>query len=223
MASLQPAQMSIKLQDIAFDDSGAWYQLEVSKLAALVNRRHYPQGMEWAVAGIRCHTTNLVEIAVSTLPTNWVTANAWNAYFRAWQRQIREAEDAQGTGFSERAAYRDFKIHMDVNDSSGENFAVTDLSPAGYPMALFPSDTTYEWEYSEVTFPQPVPGGAVTSHAMHMLGDDGTGSPQSLVMIHVYPNSRRRPGSQAQTVPPGGTTSSLTDIFAQGEHFAQAA
>ena len=165
MSGLQPAPMTIKFGPFSMGDAGSgdWSQIDVSQCVSMITRRAMPQGLEWAIAGIRISATANMNLQVMTLPSGWIAANAWNAGFRSWERQLREAEEAQDHEVP-RAAYRDFKIAFDYNDVDGTDQAIDQWMPSGFPIPSM-ADTTYEWDHSLLTVPED-PSGTVTTYRM---------------------------------------------------------
>ena len=68
------------------------YYCDLSQVASLANRRFYRQGLNWAVAGMRFNSTNVINVGGTTLvqqdapegsvvvqklPNTWVMSNAW--------------------------------------------------------------------------------------------------------------------------------------------------
>ena len=51
--------------------------IDLAQCASAVNRRLYHQGKNYYVSRIVMASTNAAKALISTLPDNWVTANAW--------------------------------------------------------------------------------------------------------------------------------------------------
>ena len=115
MAKLQPAVMTLNF-------SGDGY-IDLSQAASLANRRFYRQGLNWAVSGFTVNFSASVPVAgnvrIETLPTTWVSSNAWHKSFAMWLKQQNEAIEQYGAE-STVAKFGDFKIFMDtVHVSAG--------------------------------------------------------------------------------------------------------
>ncbi len=83
--------------------------LDLSQMACILNRRFYRQGINWAVAGFKMLTDSSSSITISKLPNTWVTSNAWEKAFRAWNKQQMDAIEEAGAE-SSLARFRDFKV-----------------------------------------------------------------------------------------------------------------
>ena len=113
---IQPAEMtlSVSTSSVAAGATGE-FTIDLSQCASLLNRRFYRQGLNWAVAGFKIVTGAGVSgnISVSKLQNTWVTSNAWEKAFRAWNKQQMDAIEEAGAE-SAVARFRDFKVHADV-------------------------------------------------------------------------------------------------------------
>ena len=186
---IQPAPLELGFEI----PSGSSY-IDLSQCASLINRRFYRQGLNWAVAGFKLYSSSGVvgQLEIQKIPQTWVASNAWEKCFRAWKRQQDEAL-ADGNNESIRAAFNDFKIHMDA-----------DHITAGFGANLIP--VTYsllnsEWESSQIVIPNFGAPGVNYEPYFHMVGDDVPGIGGSLGMIKAYANSRSVPQSPDPSVP----------------------
>ena len=126
---------------------------DLSRMASLVNRRFYRQGINWVVSGFRIFKSGTAPqagtgVSVSKLPNTWVLGNAWEKAFRHWQGLNKRALEA---GESLPGRFTDFKIYMD---------SIHHGSVAATPNnSLLPEDgvggiaTAGEWEYSKMVIP----------------------------------------------------------------------
>jgi len=87
--------------------------IDLSQVASLVNRRFYPQGLNWAVAGFKFLTPSgfVGQISVNKLPNTWVMSNAWEKGMRNWMKMNREALEESP---SVRPRFLDFKVYADA-------------------------------------------------------------------------------------------------------------
>jgi len=195
---IQPAAMTI-LATTANVGSGATgtFTADLSQMASLLNRRFYRQGLNWAVAGFKIFTGPGVQglVTVKQLPNTWVTSNAWEKAFRAWNKQQMEAVDDAGAE-SAVARFRDFKVFADVEHVSsgfGGNLLPLDgQSPIAQPYA------TGEWEASQIVLPMSESDGtaliAPGERFLHMVGLNVNGA-TSRGIIEGYADSRAYPQS----------------------------
>ncbi len=196
MAKIQPAVSTILINIPAKvgENAGAGY-LDLSQCASIVNRRFYRQGLNWAVAGFRCNQKGGISggrVTIEKLPETWVMSNAWHKVFAHWRKQQNEALEASGQE-SVRAAFNDFKIHMDqVHVTAG--FA-SNLLPVKSGGGTFAPG---EWEASQIVIPNSATdasGSEVdpTEYFLMMVGaGSGTGAKG---MIQGYAVSRALPQS----------------------------
>lgn len=205
MAKLQPAVMTLNFRIPATFTRG-W--IDISQSASIVNRRFYRQGLLWAVSGVTLQqvttstdSTNTA-LRVETLPSTWVTSNAWHKAMAMWlKQQNQDVEDAGAE--STVARFRDFKIFMDdahvddYYDIGSQNLNTTNLIPRTYDGQFM----TGEWEPSEIVVPNSVSDGSSDvdpqQYHLHMVGANyNVGHPtRSRGIIDGYANSRSVPQS----------------------------
>ena len=128
--------------------------LDLSQVASIVNRRFYRQGLNWAVAGIKCMTLGdyVGNVTVSKLPNTWTMSNSWKKSMETWQRMNREA--LQETG-SVRPRFLDFKIYADADHH--QLGYQNNLIPVAKGLTLGGVTGTYdegEWESSKIIQPK---------------------------------------------------------------------
>jgi hypothetical protein len=197
---IQPAEMTVQLLTPAVPAGTVGsFTADLSQIASLVNRRFYRQGINWAVAGIKILTANTGTVAVSKLPNTWVTSNAWEKAFRAWNKQQMDAIEDAGAE-SAVARFRDFKIHADATHVQA-GFAGNLLPYDGaFPPAPFAAG---EWESSLIVLPNadldPVSGARTEPREsfLHMVGANEvlTATLASRGIIEGYADSRAYPQS----------------------------
>ena len=138
---IQPAEMTL-LTATSTVNAGATgnFTIDLSQCASLMNRRFYRQGLNWAVAGFKILTSAGVtgNVTISKLPNTWVTSNAWEKAFRAWNKQQMDAIDEAGAE-SAVAKFRDFKVFADVEHVSagiaGNLLPYDSQQPVAQPLA----------------------------------------------------------------------------------------
>lgn len=203
MAKLQPAVMSLNFR-IPTGFSRGW--IDISQSASIVNRRFYRQGLQWAVSGVTLQqqsaTATSTALRVETLPTTWVTSNAWHKAMAMWLKQQNQDVDDAGAE-STVARFRDFKIFMDdahvddYYDNGGQDLNNTNLLPRYFGGTF----ATGEWEPSEIVVPNINDDGGTPvdpqEYHLHMCGPNyNTGhSTRSRGIIDGYANSRSVPQS----------------------------
>ena len=195
---IQPAVMTITLPtpSVSGGSTGRSY-VDLSQIASLVNRRFYRQGLNWAVAGFKVSSLQPGSVSMAKLPNTWVTSNAWEKAFRAWNKQQMDAIEEAGAE-SAVARFRDFKVHADVTHVT-----------AGYAANLLPVDysgNSYaagEWQDSIIVLPNadldPVSGARTEPREvqLHMCGTNEAviGAGTSRGIIEGYADSRAYPQS----------------------------
>ena len=189
---IEPAVMTLALQ---LPIGPASSTIDLSQICSLVNRRFYRQGLNWACAGFKIVTQGATTggVTVSKLPNTWVTSNAWEKAFRAWNKQQMDSIEEAGAE-SAVARFRDFKIFADVAHVAagyGSNLLPIDLAGAPY--------ATGEWEPSQVVIPNIIPDASGTTIdpqevLLHMVGINNNGG-NSRGIIEGYADSRAFPQS----------------------------
>jgi len=191
--------------------------IDLSQISSLVNRRFYRQGLNWAVAGFKIVTQGATTggVTVSKLPNTWVTSNAWEKAFRAWNKQQMDAIEEAGAE-SAVARFRDFKIFADVAHVS-----------AGYAGNLLPIDlvgapyAAGEWQPSQIVVPNVTADASGSTvdpieYSLHMVGVNNNGG-VSRGIIEGYADSRAFPQSPDPVSPVIGSGQNwLRDMFDVG-------
>ena len=207
MSKIEPSSMSLFLQSGSVSPgSNTTNFVDLSQIASIVNRRFYRQGINWAVAGIKCLTTAgyVGSITVSKLPNTWVMSNSWEKGFRAWQRQQDEVLE-DGEQESVRARFNDFKVYADADHLAlgvAGNLLPTSMS---IPASATPTYLPGEWEYSQIVIPNYGAPGNNYEPSITAVGDYVGGVAGSISLIKAYQNSRGVPQSPDPAVPAGVT------------------
>nr|AGA18462.1 hypothetical protein [uncultured marine virus] len=214
---IQPAELTLLTATSTVNaGASAEFTIDLSQCASLLNRRFYRQGLNWAVAGFKIITQSGVSgnVSVSKLPNTWVTSNAWEKAFRAWNKQQMEAIDDAGAE-SAVARFRDFKVFADVQhvtDGIANNLLPYDGSR---PIAL--QFGVGEWEESLIVVPN-VDGVTIApgEYKLHMVGVNNNAG-QSRGIIEGYADSRAYPQSPDPVSPVIGSGQNwLRDMFDVG-------
>ena len=196
--------------------------IDLSQSASILNRRFYRQGINWVVAGFRVFTPTPVTdpargISVSRLPNTWTMSNSWEKAFRSWNAQQMNVIRESGAE-SAVAAFRDFKVHMDVTHVT-----------AGFAGNLLPTDdagaapAVGEWLCSEIVIPN-ANGVDNQDHesALHVVGANfvGGATPSTATsrgIIEGYADSRAFPQSPDPVSPPIQSVNNwMRDMFDVG-------
>lgn len=203
--------------DIATQDPGtvpgqSTYYCDLSQVASLANRRFYRQGINWAVAGFRMNSTNVVNgttqpvsdspegaVMVQKLPNTWIMSNAWEKSMRAWMDMNKDAmEDT-----SVRPKFLDFKVYMD--ETHHELGSDRNILPAvvgtGFtaPTVGYTDAIPGEWIYSKVVIPETSTSvGAATEYELIAVGRNNPGASSASglnakSLIEGYASSRGLP------------------------------
>jgi len=198
MANMQPAPMTFTLATppVSAGATGE-FTCDLSQIASIVNRRFYRQGLNWAVAGIKVYSTVTGALRVNKIPNTWVTSNAWEKTFRAWNKQQMNAIEEAGAE-SAVARFRDYKVFMDplhYQAGPGANLLPID--------SLNNTALTGEWSYSQIVLPNadldPVSGARTEPREtfLHMVGANEvvSGGVSSRGILEGYADSRAFPQS----------------------------
>ena len=180
------------------------FTLDLSQVASLINRRFYRQGINWAVAGFKVFTSPGVsgQVSVKKLPNTWVTSNAWEKAFRAWNKQQMEAIDDSGAEGGV-ARFRDFKVFADethVTAGFGANLLPLDGQlPVAQPYA------TGEWQESLIVVPNIIADASGSTvnpfeYTLRMCGVNNFSGSRGI--IDGYAQSRAYPQSPDPVSPP---------------------
>lgn len=178
--------------------------VDLSQVASLMNRRFYRQGINWAVAGFKVSSLQPGAVTVSKLPNTWVTSNAWEKAFRAWNKQQMEYVEQAGAE-SGVAAFRDFKVfadtdHVDQYLVNGSDLNATNLMPIAVgPAAAVVTATGGEWEPSQIVVPNLIADASGSlvdpfEYLLHMVGTNGHAG-ISRGILEGYADSRAYPQS----------------------------
>ncbi len=223
---IQPAVQTLTFS-IPNDASNSRSYIDLSQCASIINRRFYRQGINWAVAGFKVSAGSAGVVNIVKLPNTWVTSNAWEKSFRAWDRQQKEDLDEAGAE-SGMAKFRDFKVFMEPNHVdkyllSGNNLNLTNLLPYFVDAAAAPVGTAGgEWEPSQIVVPNTTADASGSlvlprEYLLHMVGVNNNGG-FSRGILEGYADSRAYPQSPDPVAPDlGGGDNWLRDMFNVGD------
>lgn len=197
---MQPAPMTLHY-DLTISDGGAtmYYYFDFFRDLSVASRRFLRQGQVLPLQGLRFTADQTCTIQVSALPFTWVTAEAWERTFRAWQKLNRMA--LAETDESVRAKYLDFKVYFDsLHASADSESEVETPRPVGHAAGTGNATVGYEWDYSRIEIPE---GLDIThgSYPIHMIGGNDTTGDMSLAVIHNYALARARPQAEDPNLP----------------------
>ena len=167
--------------------------IDLSQVASIVNRRFYRQGLNWMVSGIKLlsQPSFVGSCATSKLGTTWSTGGAWEKTMRNWLEQQNDALEQAGA-IETRAAYRDYKIHMDDGHVT-----------AGFAGNLLPQNVggSYiagEWQPSQVVMPNVAAPGDTQEYVIKMYGSSDATAKS---ILGGYSFSRAKPFSPDPNTP----------------------
>jgi len=211
MAKIKPTPLTLHytLTETVNDGASMFYYYDLWRDISAVSRRMNRQGKDLAIAGIRIMSNHSCDISVARLPPTWVTYEAWEASFRAWQRLNRMAQESSDTDIN--ARYRDFKVYFDSIHAEAATSALADSPvPVGVAATIGNASVAYEWQYSRIEFPEDT---GLATQQLHMIGgNDTSGSLHTLGVIHNYALARARPNSSEPNVP-------VSDLGAFGDSY----
>ena len=80
--------------------SGQYVWLDSAWILSQMNRKQYRQGYQYGIQNVEVSTissaSQAVDVDISRLSHNWVTANSWVKGFRHWLKQQEDALDDAG-------------------------------------------------------------------------------------------------------------------------------
>ncbi len=218
---IQPAAMTIlaSTANVGAGSTGS-FTADLSQMASLLNRRFYRQGLNWAVAGFKIFTGPGVSglVTVKQLPNTWVTSNAWEKAFRAWNKQQMDAIEEAGAE-SAVARFRDFKVFADTTHVTA-GFA-GNLLPLDGQLPIAQPYAAGEWEHSQIVIPNLIADASGSlvdpkEYALHMVGVNNFGS-LSKGILEGYADSRAYPQSPDPVSPVIGSDQNwLRNMFDVG-------
>lgn len=203
--NIEPSEMTLILStpSVTPGNSSTSF-VDLSQCAALVNRRFYRQGLNWAVAGFKILTAqptggaNVIgSIVCSKLPNTWVFKNAWVKGFKNWQERLDEAVGEDGEDVKGR--FLDFKIYAD-----------SDHHDVGFTANLLPGSRdgsiAVPGEYISAKVRLGVQNGGSVAHEIIGVGDNYPGVSTSTAfnavsLVHGYAASRALPSQSDPNTP----------------------
>lgn len=206
MPRMEPAQVTLTFD---MGNAASTKFIDLAENLSILNRKLIRQGQNFAVTGFTVQSSGLnpatpdqALIALSVLPNNWVTHNAYVKAKALW-KEMRDLVLDDNPSVS--GTWSDFKVLM---DASHANTIEWDPVTGKWSTNLYCEDsggnlpklTFRDWEYAEVVMPQHdvnpatgVPDPAL-EHSLHMMGADvAAGSSYvdgSFGIIEGYENSR---------------------------------
>lgn len=220
--AMKPSPLTLHYEFQSDFTSTRYLYFDLFKDISATSRRFNRQGQELAISGIRFVGNKTLDVELATLPNTWCTYQAWEATFRAWQRQNRIAQESNPDGPAN-AKYRDFKVYFDnAHMLHNTETEVEVMWPVGVYAGVGASATTYEWEYSELVFPKDTD--LDDPYRLFMIGDNDITN-YGLGVIHNYALSRSRPQPSEPNVPVNDLgvwgAGYLQMMFDTGEQYAE--
>jgi hypothetical protein len=170
--------------------------IDIARELSKVNRKLVRQGRAYHISSIEVinQGVDYGQISFNTIPTNWVSKNAWVKAKSLWD-QMNKLVLADNPSIKPK--WHDFKVQMTtLHTSTPMNCLDGDYQPITYTDDA--GNITGEWEYSEFVLPQhtvdPTTGYPLPAQKWEafMLGPDlivgDTGGSKNL--ITAYANSR---------------------------------
>lgn len=201
----------------AVADSAGQY-IDLGQCLSLVNRRLYRQGYVYRVESFSWSpAANASLLSVASLPTTWVTYNAWVKAKALWSKMNR----ISGIAYPK---YHDFKVFMDIAhyENMAATYASINLIPRDFGGALYAVNNA-EWQYSQFVTPQAGGSAAAAENCCHMLGADTATNNAALTtdgshaVIQGYADTRVTVGLDEPDLPGDASTSWQTELFDAGE------
>ena len=195
-SKMQPAEVAMTFE-VPSGSPGITY-IDIPQCLSAINRRLYAQGKCYYLSRVSYWNPSGGVLALSTLPDNWVTANAWVKARALWNTMnkgvLHDNPSIQGK-------WADFKVFMDKG-----HYEDGTVSSAGTTLNLLPTDATNtaikanEWYYGRYVEPQHdvVQATGVEKDAdeyyCHMMGPDSgsAGAYNSVGIIKGYETTRAR-------------------------------
>lgn len=219
MRSLPNDMVKTATLDLRFVVTDASNQyIDLGQCLSLVNRRLYRQGYVYRVESFSWNPgANSSLLNIATVPSTWVTYNAWKKAKALWNKMNRMSG-------IQKPAYHDFKVFMDElhYTNMGATYSSNNLIPRDFGGVLYASNNA-EWQYSQFVTPTAGGSSAAAENCAHMLGaDTGTNNATlstdgSHAVIQGYADTRVTVGLDEPELPGDASTSWQTELFDAGE------
>ena len=211
-SKIEPAVLTM---GFVLPDGAATSTICLSQVASIVNRRFYRQGINWAVAGFKVISPGNAtgSLSIGQIPNTWVTSNAWQKAFRAWNKQQMDMVEEAGAQ-SAVARFRDFKVYADTTHvAAGFAGNLLPIDFAGAPYAAG------EWEASQIVVPNSGAPGVNVEWSLHMVGANFNNPGQSRGVLEGYADSRAFPQSPDPVHPAMDSTNNwMAQMFDVGDN-----
>ena len=172
------------------------HYIDVARGLSLINRKLVRQGQLFRIKGLRVYQTGDTSnrrFKVATIPTNWVSRNAWVKGKALWDEMNATALSSGNMAMMPK--YHDYKVMFNAGHktdlAAGKNPIPCDAD--GNPI----STTSSEWVYSEYADSGGDDTGGSDNYDVKFLGfHEGTTTNYTCVsLIEAYRQSRIRPQS----------------------------
>ncbi len=203
----------------AVADAGGQY-IDLAQCLSLVNRRLYRQGYVYRVESYSwAPSANVSVLSIASVPTTWISYNAWVKAKALWNRMNRESG-------IDTPKYHDFKVFLDVAHytamTANSYAAAPNLIPVDFGLAEYAVGGA-EWDYAQYVTPQAGGSAAAGENCAHMLGDDtgvnnaALNTDGSHAVIQGYADTRVTVGLEEPELPGDASDSWQTQLFDAGE------
>ncbi len=200
-------------------DAGGQY-IDLGQCLSLVNRRLYRQGYVYRVESFSwAPSANVSILSIASVPTTWISYNAWVKAKALWNRMNRESGIRS-------PKYHDFKVFLDIAHyttmTANSYAAAPNLLPVDFGLAEYASGGA-EWDYAQYVTPQAGGSAAAGENCAHMLGDDTGANNAALntdgshAVIQGYADTRVTVGLEEPELPGDASDSWQTQLFDAGE------
>ena len=203
--NIEPSEMTLYLATAnTLPNNTTTSFIDLSECAALMNRRFYRQGLNWAVAGFKILTAQptggqsiIGTIQCKKLPSTWVFKNAWTKGMKHWQERLNEAVGEDGEDVKGR--FLDFKIYAD-SDHHDAGFGANLRPRSGDGTVAVPG------EYLSAKIRLKTGTGGSVAHEVVGVGDNYPGvsaatSFNAVSLVHGYAASRALPSESDPNTP----------------------
>lgn len=183
---------------LSFEFAGNTTQfIDIAKALSIINRKFYRQGVYYYVNSVELYNNEDAHVDLHVLPDTWVTKNAWNRGFNAFQKMNSMVDGITNIG---RPKYHDFKVYMsELHMTTGSaNPALHGINSTSAGMAAD------EWAYSQ--FISADDDGDAVQQAdnfyVHMLGPHAGAATNwdSVGLIISYRDTRSYPDPTGEPV-----------------------
>lgn len=186
------------------------HYIDLARDISIINRRLYRQGRDYHVKKITIVSSNTQNlgnrVSVSTIPSNWVSREAWKRGFHTWNKMNAEALSQVSGNIV--GTWSDFKVHLSEDERGSTKLIPLDNGGNQFLVG--------EWAYSTLVSPDGTT--SADNFQLNMLGDHvGTAGGRNAVgLIKSYGESRATVNPQDPNVPGTVSDDPLVNVFDYG-------